>query len=144
MILQGIETLSLRMDAHCKNALAVARFLENHDQVAWVRYPGLEVDPSHSLAGQLFENGYGGMVVFGAKGGRNGGQRFIDNLKLISHLANVGDAKTLAIHPASTTHSQLSENELIEAGVTPDMIRLSIGFEDLDDIKEDLEQALNA
>jgi len=143
MILQGIETLSLRMDAHCKNGLAVARFLETHNQVAWVRYPGLETDPSHSLARQLFKNGFGGMVVFGTKEGRNGGRRFIDNLNLVSHLANVGDAKTLAIHPASTTHSQLSEDELIQAGVTPDMVRLSIGFEDLEDIKEDLDQALN-
>ncbi len=142
MILQGIETLSLRMDAHCKNALAVARFLETHDQVAWVRYPGLETHPSHGLATKLFENGFGGMVVFGTKQGRSGGRRFIDNLKLVSHLANVGDAKTLAIHPASTTHSQLSETELSEAGVTPDMVRLSIGFEDLADIKEDLDQAL--
>jgi O-acetylhomoserine (thiol)-lyase len=143
MILQGIETLSLRMDAHCKNAMAVAQFLENHDQVSWVRYPGLETDPSHTLARSLFEKGFGGMVVFGTKAGREGGQRFIDNLKLVSHLANVGDAKTLAIHPASTTHSQLTDEELIEAGVTGDMIRLSIGFEDIADILEDLDQALS-
>ncbi len=143
MILQGIETLSLRMDAHSKNALKTARFLQNHDRVAWVRYPGLETDPSHGLAKNLLKNGFGGMVVFGTKGGRNGGRTFIDNLKLVSHLANVGDAKTLAIHPASTTHSQLSRSELEDAGVTPDMVRLSIGFEDLDDIKEDLNQALN-
>ncbi len=142
LILQGIETLSLRMAAHCRNAMEVARFLKDHDQVSWVRYPGLESDPAHGVADKLFENGFGGMVVFGAKGGRDKGRRFIDNLKLISHLANVGDAKTLAIHPATTTHSQLSETELVEAGVTPDMIRLSIGYEDVRDIKEDLDQAL--
>jgi len=144
MLLQGIETLSLRMEAHCRNALEVAKFLENHDQVSWVRYPGLASDPSHTTASELFENGFGGMVVFGTKGGRDGGQRFIDSLKLVSHLANVGDAKTLAIHPASTTHSQLSDDELIEAGVTADMVRLSVGFEDVRDIIDDLEQALKA
>ena len=144
MILQGIETLALRMEAHCANALETARFLKAHPQVAWVRYPGLPDDPSHTLAGELFDNGFGGMVVFGTKGGRDGGRRFIDNLKLISHLANVGDAKTLAIHPASTTHSQLTKPELEEAGVTADMVRLSIGFESIDDIKEDLDRALNA
>lgn len=143
MILQGIETLGLRMDAHCKNALEAARFLKSHPQVAWVRYPGLDSDPSHAVARRSFQNGYGGMVVFGTKGGRAQGQKFIDNLKLISHLANVGDAKTLAIHPATTTHSQLTETELAEAGVTPDMVRLSIGFEDIADICEDLDQALN-
>ncbi|HCY84854.1 MAG TPA: bifunctional O-acetylhomoserine aminocarboxypropyltransferase/cysteine synthase [Desulfobacteraceae bacterium] len=144
LILQGIETLSLRMDAHCKNALKVARFLENHEQVSWVRYPGLESDPSHPLAKELFENGFGGMVVFGTRGGRAGGQKFINSLTLVSHLANVGDAKTLAIHPASTTHSQLTEEELVEAGVTGDMVRLSVGFEDINDILEDLDQALKA
>ncbi|MCG8618416.1 MAG: O-acetylhomoserine aminocarboxypropyltransferase/cysteine synthase [Desulfobacterales bacterium] len=144
LILQGIETLSLRMDAHCKNALKVAQFLENHDQVSWVRYPGLEKDPSHDLAKEIFENGFGGMVVFGTRGGRDGGQKFINSLNLVSHLANVGDAKTLAIHPASTTHSQLTDEELVEAGVTGDMVRLSVGFEDIDDILEDLDQALKA
>lgn len=142
MLLQGIETLGLRMDAHCKNGLAVARFLKDHPKVAWVRYPGLEDDPSHEVAKSQFENGFGGMVVFGTKGGRKGGQTFINSLKLVSHLANVGDAKTLAIHPASTTHSQLTEQELVEAGVTPDMVRLSVGFEDIEDILEDLDQAL--
>ena len=144
LILQGIETLSLRMDAHCKNALKVAQFLDNHDQVSWVRYPGLEKDPSHDLAKEIFENGFGGMVVFGTRGGRDGGQKFINSLNLVSHLANVGDAKTLAIHPASTTHSQLTDEELVEAGVTGDMVRLSVGFEDIDDILEDLDQALKA
>ncbi len=142
MFLQGIETLPLRMREHCKNALETARFLKDHDQVSWVRYPGLEDDPSYHNAKAQFENGHGGMVVFGLKSGRKGGQAFIDNLELFSHLANVGDAKSLAIHPASTTHSQLSEQELVDAGVTPDMVRLSIGIEDIDDIKKDMDQAL--
>ena len=144
MLLQGIETLSLRMDAHCKNALEVARYLKSHDKVSWVRYPGLSSDPSHGVASELFENGFGGMVVFGTREGRDGGQRFINGLTLISHLANVGDAKSLAIHPASTTHSQLTDDELTAAGVTADMVRLSVGFEDVADIIEDLDQALNA
>ncbi|MCG8687241.1 MAG: O-acetylhomoserine aminocarboxypropyltransferase/cysteine synthase [Desulfobacterales bacterium] len=144
MILQGLETLSLRMEAHCKNALKTAEFLSSHEKVSWVRYPGLPTDPSYNLANELFNNGFGGMVVFGTNGGRSDGEKFINNLKLVSHLANVGDAKTLAIHPASTTHSQLTDEELVQAGVTPDMIRLSIGFEDIDDILADLDQALNA
>ena len=110
--------------------------------MAWVRYPGLEQDPSHGVAKELFENGYGGMVVFGARNGRKGGERFINSLRLISHLANVGDAKSLAIHPASTTHSQLTEEALLEAGVTADMVRLSVGIEDISDIIEDIDQAL--
>lgn len=142
IFLQGIETLSLRMDAHCKNAMAVARHLEAHDQVAWVRYPGLETDPSHEIAKKQFKKGFGGMVVFGTQAGREGGENFINNLELISHLANVGDAKSLAIHPASTTHSQLTDQELKDAGVTADMVRLSVGFEDLSDILADLDQAL--
>jgi O-acetylhomoserine (thiol)-lyase len=142
LFLQGIETLALRMRAHCENALAVARFLKTHPKVAWVRYPGLETDPSHGVARELFENGYGGMVVFGVKAGRKGGEKFINRLTLISHLANVGDAKSLAIHPASTTHSQLTDEDLLEAGVTGDMVRLSIGIEDISDILEDIEQAL--
>jgi len=142
LFLQGIETLALRMKAHCENALAVAQFLKNHPKVAWVRYPGLEEDPSHGVARELFENGYGGMVVFGARDGRKGGERFINNLTLISHLANVGDAKSLAIHPESTTHSQLTDEDLLETGVTGDMIRLSIGIEDISDIIADIDQAL--
>jgi O-acetylhomoserine (thiol)-lyase len=142
MFLQGIETLPLRMKEHCKNALETANFLQSHDRVAWVRYPGLEDDPSYQNARAQFDNGFGGMVVFGLKGGRKGGEAFIDSLKLFSHLANVGDAKSLAIHPASTTHSQLTEKELVDAGVTPDMVRLSIGIEDIDDIKADIDQAL--
>lgn len=142
LFLQGIETLAVRMKAHCENALKVARFLESHPKVAWVRYPGLEKDPSHGLAKELFKNGYGGMVVFGAKMGRKGGEQFINRLTLISHLANVGDAKSLAIHPASTTHSQLTDNELVEAGVTADMVRLSVGIEDISDIIEDIDHSL--
>lgn len=142
IFVQGLETLPLRMREHCKNALEVARFLQDHDQVSWVRYPGLEDDPSHAAAKEQFENGFGGMVVFGLKAGRKGGECFIDNLELLSHLANVGDAKSLAIHPATTTHSQLSETELEKAGVTPDLVRLSIGIEDVDDIKADIDKAL--
>lgn len=144
MFLQGIETLPLRMKAHCENAFETAEFLKRHNQVAWVRYPGLEDDPSHSTAKAQFENGYGSMVVFGLKAGRKGGECFINALQLLSHLANVGDAKSLAIHPASTTHSQLSEQEIIDAGVTADMVRLSIGIEDIEDIKKDIDQALNS
>ncbi|MGM0394206.1 MAG: O-acetylhomoserine aminocarboxypropyltransferase/cysteine synthase family protein [Thermodesulfobacteriota bacterium] len=144
MFLQGIETLGLRMKQHCKNAMATAQFLADHPAVAWVRYPGLPDDPSHDTAASQFENGFGGMVVFGLKSGRKGGETFINSLHLLSHLANVGDAKSLAIHPASTTHSQLTDAELIEAGVTPDMVRLSIGIEDIDDILADMDQAVNA
>lgn len=142
--LQGLETLALRMKAHCENGMKVAQFLLAHPKVAWVRYPGLESDPSHEVATQLFENGYGGMVVFGARDGRKGGENFINRLGLISHLANVGDAKSLAIHPASTTHSQLTDDELVEAGVTGDMVRLSVGIEDISDILEDIDQALGS
>lgn len=144
MFLQGIETLGLRMKQHCENAQAVAKFLSDHPAVAWVRYPGLPNDPSHDTAASQFENGFGGMVVFGLKAGRKGGETFINSLQLFSHLANVGDAKSLAIHPGSTTHSQLMDAELIEAGVTPDMVRLSIGIEDIDDILADLDQAIKA
>ena len=142
MFLQGIETLPLRMKEHCKNALETAKFLETHKEVAWVRYPGLENDPSYSTAKKQFENGYGSMVVFGLKTGRKGGECFINGLQLLSHLANVGDAKSLAIHPASTTHSQLTDEGLKNAGVSVDMVRLSIGIEDIEDIKKDIDQAL--
>ncbi len=144
IFLQGIETLGLRMKQHCENAMATARFLADHPAVAWVRYPGLPDDPSHDTAASQFDKGFGGMVVFGLKSGRKGGETFINRLQLFSHLANVGDAKSLAIHPGSTTHSQLTDAELIEAGVTPDMVRLSIGIEDIDDILADLDQAINA
>lgn len=142
LALQGLETLPLRMERHCNNALAVARFLKGHPSVAWVRYPGLEEDPSHSTATHLLCGGFGGVVVFGIGGGRDAGERFIDGLRLFSHLANVGDAKSLAIHPATTTHAQLSEEDQRAGGITPDLVRLSIGLEHIDDILADLGQAL--
>ncbi len=142
MFLQGIETLPLRMERHCENALKVAEHLEKHPEVNWVRYPGLKNDSAYEVSTRQLENGYGGMVVFGVKGGSKGGSKFINKLKLISHLANVGDAKTLAIHPASTTHSQLSEKDQTAGGITPDMVRLSVGIEDVRDIIEDIDRAL--
>lgn len=142
IFLQGIETLALRMERHCSNALAVAAFLKDHPSVSWVRYPGLADDPAHTVAANQFDHGFGGMVVFGVKGGKTAGERFIDHLQLVSHLANVGDAKSLAIHPASTTHSQLTEDQQAAGGITPDMIRLSVGIEHIDDIIGDLDQAL--
>lgn len=142
MFLQGIETLSLRMERHCTNALQVAEYLTQHSKVSWVRYPGLKNDPGKEVATRQFGNGYGGMVVFGVKGGLKAGSNFINKLNLISHLANVGDAKTLAIHPASTTHSQLMEQDQKAGGITPDLVRLSIGIEDIDDIIDDIDQAL--
>jgi O-acetylhomoserine (thiol)-lyase len=141
LAMQGIETLALRMQRHCDNALAVANHLAQHPKVAWVRYPGLPEDPAHVAAKSQFEHGFGGMVVFGIRGGLAPGRKFINNLKLISHLANVGDAKSLAIHPASTTHSQLTEQQQAEGGITPDLIRLSIGIEHIDDILADIDQA---
>ncbi len=144
MFLQGIETLPLRMERHCQNALAVAEYLKGHHRVDWVRYPGLEDDPTHEVARKYLDKGYGGMVVFGIHGGKEAGAKFIDSLTLHSHLANVGDAKSLAIHPATTTHSQMSEEQLIEGQITPDLVRLSVGIENIDDIVEDLEQALSA
>jgi len=138
--LQGLETLSLRMERHCENALAVAKFLEGHDQVEWVSYPGLNAEKSP--AKKYLHNGFGGMVAFGVKGGRATGQKFIEALGLFSHLANVGDAKSLATHPASTTHSQLSPEQLVDSGLSESMIRLSIGIEHIDDILADLDQAL--
>ena len=141
MFLQGMETLPLRMQRHCENAADVARFIKEHSNVEWVRYPGLPDDPTYPVASRYLQNGFGGMVVFGIKGGLDAGQKFVDSLKLFSHLANVGDAKSLVIHPASTTHSQLSEEQQIAGGLTPDLVRLSIGLENIDDIKEDLDQA---
>ncbi len=144
LFLQGLETLSLRMERHSTNSLRVAQFLEEHPKVAWVAYPGLPSHPTHALAQKYLRNGMaGGMMGFGIKGGLEAGRRFIDNVKLISLLANVGDAKTLVIHPASTTHQQLSVEEQRAAGVTDDFIRLSVGIEDVEDILEDLDQALN-
>ena len=142
--LQGIETLPLRMERHSANALAVATFLQDHPKVEWVRYPGLKNDPSHSIAQTYLKKGFGSMVVFGIKGGAAAGEQFINNLQLISHLANVGDAKSLAIHPASTTHSQLTEEQQRGAGLTPELIRLSIGIEHVDDIIEDIQSAFEA
>ena len=142
--IQGLETLSLRMDRHVENAQKVAEFLEGHEQVAWVSYPGLASHKDHEVAKKYMPKGPGAIMGFGVKGGRQAGEDFINNLQLFSHVANVGDAKSLAIHPASTTHSQLSEDELINAGVTPDFVRLSIGIEDADDILWDLDQALTA
>jgi len=141
MFLQGLETLPLRMQRHCENALKVARHLKTHPKVNWVRYPGLEDDPTYPVARKYLQNGFGGMVVFGIAGGLEAGSKFVDNLKLFSHLANVGDAKSLVIHPSSTTHSQLSEAQQKAGGITQDLIRLSIGIENVDDIIADLEQA---
>lgn len=142
MFLQGLETLPLRMERHCQNALRVAEYLKSHPKVDWVRYPGLPSDPAYPVASRYLKKGFGGMVVFGPKGGRKAGETFINSLKLISHLANVGDAKSLALHPASTSHSQLSEEQQREGGLSPELVRLSIGLEHIDDILEDIEQAL--
>src|SRR5687767_10640973 len=143
LFIQGLETLSLRMERHVKNAQAVAEFLEDHPKVSWVIYAGLESHPDYERAKRYLPKGPGAVLGFGAKGGREAGARFIDSLKLFSHVANLGDAKSLAIHPASTTHSQLTEEEQKAAGVSPDFIRLSIGLEDIEDILWDLDQALN-
>jgi O-acetylhomoserine (thiol)-lyase len=142
IFLQGLETLALRMERHCENAQATAEFLESHPRVAWVRYPGLPQDPAYQTARRYLQRGAGGMVVFGVKGGKEAGQRFIERLKLFSHVANVGDAKSLAIHPGSTTHSQLSDEQQRSAGLSPELIRLSIGLEHIEDITADLGQAL--
>jgi O-acetylhomoserine (thiol)-lyase len=144
LFLQGLETLSLRVQRHCDNALALARWLERHPQVSWVLYPGLESHPHHARARKYLKNGFGPVLSFGIKGGLEGGKKWINAVKLSSNLANVGDAKTLVIHPASTTHSQLSEAEQRSAGVTPDAIRVSPGIEHIDDIKEDFEEAFAA
>jgi O-acetylhomoserine (thiol)-lyase len=143
-LLQGIETLPLRMERHCENALAVATWLQQHPGVSWVRFPGLPDSPEAAKNHQYLRGKGGSMVVFGIKGGMDAGRKFIDHLKLLSHLANVGDAKSLAIHSASTTHSQLSPEAQLAGGITPDLIRLSIGIEHIDDILADLDQALKA
>jgi O-acetylhomoserine/O-acetylserine sulfhydrylase len=142
LFLQGLETLSLRVQRHVDNALELARWLESHPDVKWVSYPGLESHPHHGLAKKYLRNGFGGVLAFGIAGGAEAGRTFIDSVQLASHLANVGDAKTLVIHPASTTHRQLSDDEQSAAGVTPELIRLSIGLETLDDILWDIDQAL--
>jgi O-acetylhomoserine (thiol)-lyase len=139
---QGLETLPLRMERHCANALAVARFLQTHPQVAWVNYPGLPDNPYYALAQKYLPRGASGLLNFGVRGGARAGEKFIESAQFMSHLANIGDAKTLVIHPASTTHRQMSEAEQRQAGVTPDMIRLSVGLETLDDILWDIDQSL--
>ncbi len=144
LFLQGLETLHLRMPRHSENALTLARWLENHPQVSWVNYPGLESHPDHALAQRYLPAGCGGIFGFGIKGGREAGVKFINSVKLASHLANIGDSKTLVIHPSSTTHQQLTEAEQLAAGVTPDYIRVSVGTEHIDDIRADFEQALAA
>lgn len=141
MLLQGLETLSLRVQRHLDNTLELARWLEAHDAVEWVNYPGLENHPTHELARKYLTNGFGCVLTFGVKGGYKNAVKFIDSVKLASHLANVGDAKTLVIHPASTTHQQLSAEEQQSAGVTVDMVRVSVGIEHIDDIKADFNQA---
>jgi len=141
LLLQGLETLSLRVQRHVDNALALSQWLEQHPSVEFVEYPGLKSSPYHALAKEYLTNGFGGILNFGIKGGKENASSFVDSLKLISHLANVGDAKTLVIHPASTTHQQLSAAEQVTAGVEPNQIRISAGIEHIDDIKADLEQA---
>jgi len=140
--LQGIETLPLRMERHSENALDTAKFLEQQDKIEWVRYPGLESHPSHGIAKKLLKNGFGATVVFELTGGEEAGRNFIEKLKVFSHLANVGDAKSLAIHPASTTHSQLDEAQQAAGGITPGLVRLSVGLEHIDDLLADIKQAL--
>ena len=144
MFLQGLETLQLRMQRHSENGMAVARFLENHGCVSWVRYPGLESSPTYHLVDKYLAKGQGALVGFGIKGGQESAVKFIESLQLFSHLANIGDAKSLVIHPASTTHEQLTDAEQQAAGVTADFIRLSVGIEDIQDIVDDLDNALTA
>ena len=142
LILQGIETLGLRMQRHSDNALKVAEFLSSHPSVNWVTYPGLPNSPTHNIAKKHLKHGFGAIMGFGIKGGLDAGVKFINSVKLLSHLANVGDAKSLVIHPASTTHQQLTEEEQLASGITPDFIRLSVGIEDVEDIIADIDQAL--
>ncbi|MDD5270808.1 MAG: O-acetylhomoserine aminocarboxypropyltransferase/cysteine synthase [Candidatus Omnitrophica bacterium] len=142
LLLQGLETIHLRMPKHCENALAVAKHLKKHPGVSWVNYPGLPTSPDHEKARKYLKKGAGAIIGFGIKGGLKSGKKFVESLGLISHLANIGDAKSLAIHPATTTHQQLSEKERLATGVTPDFVRLSIGLEHIDDITADIDQAL--
>lgn len=142
LMLQGLETLHLRMERHCDNALKVAQLLESHDKVSWVSYPGLKSSPYHDQAAKYLSGKSGALIGFGIKGGLEAGRKFIESLNLFSHLANIGDAKSLAIHPASTTHAQLNPEEQVSSGVTEDYVRLSIGIEDPEDIEADIEQAL--
>ena len=140
----GLETLPLRMERHCENALAVATFLQNHEKVAWVNYPGLEGNKYHELAKKYMPNGTCGVISFGLKGGRSAAEKMMDHLELAAIVTHVADARTSVLHPASHTHRQLSDEQLIEAGVKPDLIRLSVGIENVDDIIADLEQAMEA
>lgn len=144
LIAQGLETLPLRMAKHCENAFALAQWLEKHPLVSWVNYPGLPQHPDHQKALRYLKNGFGGMVGFGIKGGLEAGRKFLGHVKLLSHVANLGDTRTLVTHPASTTHQQLSEEQLASTGVTPDFIRLSVGLENIRDIQADIDQALHA
>jgi O-acetylhomoserine (thiol)-lyase len=143
LLLIGLETLSLRVQKHVDNALAIAQWLSKHPKVEYVEYPGLSSSPYHALAQKYLKNGYGGVLSFKVRAGKDAADKLVNNLKLVSHLANVGDAKTLIIHPASTTHQQLSEKEQLSTGVIPGSLRLSVGIENVNDIKADLEQALN-
>jgi O-acetylhomoserine (thiol)-lyase len=142
ILLQGIQTLPLRMERHSENALAIAQHLKDHAGVTWVSYPGLEGSPGYETGKKVLPNGGSALVAFGIEGGRDAGRKFIDSLEMFSHVANIGDAKSLAIHPATTTHSQLNDEELESAGVSPDMVRLSVGIESIEDIKADIDQAL--
>ena len=142
LLLQGLETLSLRVDRACENALDIARWLQAHDDIAWVSYPGLEDHPYHANAVKYLPRGFGAVLSFGVRGGKEAGQRFVESVKLASHLANVGDSKTLVIHPASTTHSQLLDEEQVAAGVSADLVRVSVGIEHVEDIRADFAQAL--
>jgi len=142
LTLQGIETLSLRMERHCSNAMKIAEFLSEDSRVSWVNYPGLKNHKTHENAVKYLKHGFGGILSFGVKGGVEAGKRFIEGLRIFSHVANVGDVRSLAVHPASTTHGQLSEEEQFASGVSPDMIRLSVGIEDIDDLIEDIDSAL--
>ncbi len=144
LLLQGLETLHLRMERHSENARKVAEFLADHPYVEWVDYPGLPDSPYHDLAKKYLPRGQGALVTFGIRGGLEAGKKFINSVKLHSHLANIGDAKSLVIHPASTTHQQLTPEEQAQTGVTPELVRLSVGLEHIDDILEDLDQALRA
>jgi O-acetylhomoserine (thiol)-lyase len=144
LLLQGLESLHVRMDRHCSNALAVAKFLKDHPKVAWVNYPGLPDNKYFSLSEKYFPKGASGLLNFGVKGGARAGEKFIEAAQFMSHLANIGDAKTLIIHPASTTHRQMSDADQLKAGVTPDMVRMSVGIESIDDILWDIDQALSA
>jgi len=142
LILQGIETLAVRMDRICENALRIAQFLQSHPAVSWVNYAGLPGHADHDLAQKYLRGRASGILTFGVKGGRKAGEKFLDALKLVVRLVNIGDVRSLATHPASTTHRQLSPEELAKAGVSEDMVRLSIGIEHVDDLKEDLDRAL--